>query len=275
MKHSDVSPQHTLRRQEPLSWTFHRGTARWIFNAGGGRSAHQLPGREDPNAPWTPLPRGALPDCPLHEAMAGRVSCRAFDQAAVPLSALAAVLRAAYGVGGRHAWQSVEVLDRPSPSAGGLYPLETSLLVKSVDGLDAGTYHYVPLADGLECLRAGALPKSFVSYLFMGQPWVAEAAVVLVISAVPERTLPKYGDRGYRYLLLEAGHVMQSMNLVASGLGLGMVNLGGFYDDELAGLIRLDPEREFPLYAAAFGRPAASVEGDRMGMRALDDAFPA
>lgn len=88
--------------------------------------------------------------------------------------------------------------------------------------------------------------------------------MVVVLSAVLARSLPKYGDRGYRYLLLEAGHVGQNLDLVASALGLGAVNLGGFYDDELARLLCLDPEWEIPLYATAIGVPTAD---DRMAQR--------
>ncbi|MDQ7992261.1 MAG: SagB family peptide dehydrogenase, partial [Propionicimonas sp.] len=174
---------------------------------------------------------------------------------------------AAYGVGGRSAAGGFTMDDRPVPSGGGLYPLELSLLVRRVDGLVAGVHHYVPAVHGLELVREVALPEAFVTYLFMGQHWVARAAAVFVVSFVPGRSLVKYGDRGYRYALLEAGHLVQNLNLAAAALGLGAVNLGGFYDDELAGLLRIDPETEICLYASACGRPAHP--GDRMASRAL------
>jgi len=66
---------------------------------------------------------------------------------------------------------------------------------------------------------------------------------------------------------------MQNINLACSALGLGSVNIGGFYDDELAGLIRVDPEQEFPVYASAIGRPTSSAQGDRMKQRALTDVL--
>lgn len=130
-------------------------------------------------------------------------------------------------------------------------------------------YHYVPAVDGLEQVQQIALPRAFTTYLFMGQPWVADAAVVAVISFVGARSLTKYGDRGYRYALLEAGHTMQNLNLAVAALGLGAVNLGGFYDDELAVLCGIDIEHEVPLYASAIGHPDAQ-RSDRMAMRALD-----
>jgi SagB-type dehydrogenase family enzyme len=75
-----------------------------------------------------------------------------------------------------------------------------------------------------------------------------------------ERSLCKYGDRGYRYVLFEAGHCVQNVNLVAAALGLGTCNAGGFFDDELGGLLTLDIERELPLYAVAIGHPEGTTK---------------
>ena len=259
--------EFTFAEDTPSAWTYHRATARWLFNASsGGESPPVVPGREDGVLPWTPLPAGPALGVRLDEALSGRVSCRRFLADAVPLETLSALLLAGYGVERR---SGPVMQDRPVPSGGGLYPLELTLLVRAVSGLDAGVYHYVPAAHGLELVRAVELPRAFLAYLFMGQPWVAEAALVCVISFAGGRSLPKYGDRGYRYALLEAGHVMQNLNLAASALGVGCVNLGGFYDDELATLAGIDIEHEIPLYCSALGLPDAEPS-DRMDMRALD-----
>ncbi len=255
-----------FRTGTPLAWTFHRGTARWIFTPLAPGPSRLMPGREHPLAPWLPLPDGADPDVGLRAAIDQRVSCRSFTTDAVGLPELATLLRGAYGIPEQSRQDAVELADRPVPSAGGLYPLELSIVVRAVEGLAPGVYHFVPAADGLEQLRGDAIPRTLMTYLFMGQPWVAEAAVVAVLSGVPGRTLPKYSDRGYRYLLIEAGHVGQNLALLATALGLGAVHLGGFYDDELAGLLRLDPEQELPLYATAIGVTAAA---SRMDKRAL------
>ncbi|SDE01254.1 nitroreductase family protein [Actinokineospora iranica] len=94
----------------------------------------------------------------------------------------------------------------------------------------------------------------------MGQPWAA--AAIGVANAVTARRLIKYGDRGYRYLLLEARHAKHNM-----ALEFGTVHLGGFYDDELAGLLRIDTDTRSPLYATALGSPKESTPD---GRRALD-----
>ncbi|MFI6680771.1 SagB/ThcOx family dehydrogenase [Kribbella sp. NPDC050470] len=219
------------------------------------------PGREDPTAPWIPLPPGIKLDMPLADLVRDRVSCRAFQDGPIGFAELATLLRVGYGSTGVTDDGPLYVVDRPVPSGGGLYPLELSVIVRCVDDLPAGIYHYVPLAVGLEVVQEAAVPPSSVSRLFLDQAWAAEAAVVLVLSARP---MDKYGDRGHRYLLLEAGHVAQNVVLAATGLALGVVNLGGFLDDELSGLLQL--RDEIPLYGAAVGRPASA---DRTTRRAL------
>jgi nitroreductase len=62
-------------------------------------------------------------------------------------------------------------------------------------------------------------------------------------------------------ILLEAGHVAQTLNLTSAALGWGSVNLGGFLDMALGDLLGLDNELEVPLYAIAVGRPAGTDTG--------------
>lgn len=91
------------------------------------------------------------------------------------------------------------------PSGGGLYPLELYLLARRAEGVEPGVYHYAAVAHGLEQLREVLVPRPLSDYLFMGQHYATDAAAVVVIAAEVEHTLVKYGDRGYRYVLFEAG----------------------------------------------------------------------
>jgi len=213
------------------------------------------PGREDALAAWRPLPPTRAVDLQLGAAIRQRVSCRTFASDPMDFRSLATLLHNAYGVIGANRDGTAQFPERAVPSAGGLYPLELSVIVRAVEGLPPGVHHYVPAADALEVVREGELPANLLSYLFMGQTWTAEAAVVVIVSAVTARSLSKYGDRGYRYLLIEAGHVAQNLNLVAAALGLGGVNLGAFYDDELADLLGMDVDQEIALYGIAIGHP--------------------
>jgi SagB-type dehydrogenase family enzyme len=103
----------------------------------------------------------------------------------------------------------------------------------------------------------------------MGQPVACDAGLVMMIAADVPRLVTKYGDRGYRYILFEAGHVAQNLNLTASALGLGSCNLGGFFDQELGGLLALDDETDIALYGVAIGVPES---GSRNQLRAIEDA---
>ncbi len=254
-----------FRDDQPIAWTFHKNTSRWTFNTLETTDTYvQQPQKEYPGAPYLALPEPKYPSVSLREAISGRFSCRRFTGESVRYEELSTLLHAAYGVQGRIQLGALEFLERPVPSGGGLYPLELYLLVRNTERLDAGIYHYVAVTHGLEQLRSLVLPRPLISYLFMGQHYAADASFILVLAAVVQRSLVKYGDRGYRYILMEAGHVAQNLNLVATALGLGSFNLGGFFDHDLAALIGLDVEEEIPVYGMAAGRYTGS---DRAALR--------
>lgn len=239
----------------PLSWTFHRNTCRWAHNAQDSSSGNDVPepGLENPELPYFALPKAAALNTGFDTLIQRRCSCRDFSEHAVALSDLGTVLYYGYGVLGNDHWGTAEFLERPVPSGGGMYPLELHTITRRVDGLDNGIYHYVPLHHGLEQVRSVTLPDPLMRYLFMGQYPVIMAAAIIVISAVPARSMKKYGDRGYRYMLYEAGHVAQNLNLAASALGLETLNLGGFFDDEINRLCGGTRDEQLPLYAIAIG----------------------
>lgn len=251
----------------PLTWAFHRNTSRWAHNAlAAGGDVVPPPPAEYPDDPFLPLPSPRLPSADFAQLLGGRFSCRRFADRPLCLETVSSLLHAGYGVLGAAHLGSMEFLERPVPSGGGLYPLELYVLVRAVEGLEAGVHHYAVIGHGLELRRKVELPRALRDYLFMGQSQLTEAPAIVVISAVADRCFRKYGDRGYRYLLLEAGHVAQNINLAAVALGLGSCNIGGFFDLELSSLLRIDPERELTLYGVAVGHPQA---GDREELRGI------
>ena len=255
-----------FKEKHPLAWTFHRNTIRWPFNwlALPDETCEESAFKEYFGVPALNLPDAVLPEASLRWAIAARLSCRRFTGAAVTIQQLATVLKTAYGIEGKTISGEMELLERPVPSGGGLYPLELYLLVQDVEGVEPGIYHYGALHHTLDQIQPVCISKPAVCRLFMDQPYVTAAAVIIIIVAVVERCLWKYGDRGYRYVLFEAGHVAQNVNLVSCVLELGSLNLGGFFDAELASLLRVDLETEVPLYAVAVGVPCA---GDRSELR--------
>ena len=208
--------------------------------------------RVHPGALRVPLPgRDFAVDEPLGAVLARRRSVRDFDDRTMPLEALGRLLHASCGVRA----VTPELLDRPMPSAGGKHPLEVYLSTRAVSGLADGLYHYDPQAHELELCRVG-LAQPTLAHIALDQPMVASANVVVVLTAIPERTRWKYGQRGYRYLWLDAGHLGQNLYLVATALGLGPCGIGGFHDRELIALLDL-PEDELPFYLVCIGQEAA------------------
>ncbi|MEO7194201.1 MAG: SagB/ThcOx family dehydrogenase [Pseudonocardiaceae bacterium] len=202
-----------------------------------------------------PLPRDRTPlSAPLGPVMRGRTSVHAFQPDAVPLGQLSSLLYHACGVT-RPAAETGQVRSwRAAPSPGGLYPLELYLHTTRVAGLEAGLYHYNPVRDELRHLSEGDMTREIASCFVQGAI-AYDAPVFVFLTAWFERVTFKYADRGYRFALLEAGHVAQNLNLAAGALGLGALNLGGYFDHELDDLLGLDGVSASTVYALALGRP--------------------
>jgi SagB-type dehydrogenase family enzyme len=248
---------------------YHRNTIRWPFNTLEPDPALRAEPlfKEYPCAPSTALTSRDLSRS-TGEAMRDRISCRSFSETPLALDALGAMLAVSYGVEGEFSIGSRQYLERPVPSGGGLYPLELYPIVRRVDGLEAGIYHYAPLTHALEQLTVAQFSPAFISQLFMNQPYLSEAAAIILMTAVVERSMHKYGDRGYRYILLECGHVAQNICLAAACMDLGSLPIGGFFDGYLAELMGIDLEEEIIVYGMAVG-PASTAASDRIGRRNL------
>jgi SagB-type dehydrogenase family enzyme len=262
-----------FRDDYPAAWLFHQNTVRWPFNTiePDDEAWAKPPFKEYGDVPSTTLPPIRTLSLSLGDAIRRRVSCRNFATAALALDELGTVLAAGYGVEGVVHFGAREHLERPVPSGGGLYPLEIYLIVTNVAGLAPGLYHYAPLTHSLDELKRVACSPQFLSQLFMNQPYLSGSGVILLITAVVERSMHKYGDRGYRYMLLEAGHAAQNMCLAVASLELGALPTGGFFDGYLAELLGLDLEDEAILYGLAVGRAASADRTETRQLGALLD----
>jgi len=178
----------------------------------------------------------------LDVALATRRSAKPPEPRVLPLPVLATLLAAPYrSAGGR----------RATPSGGALYPLELYAIVLDVAGLDGGVHHYDPYAHRLE--RLGAVERDDVARALVDPELAANAAAVLVVTGMFFRSRFKYGLRGYRFVLLEAGHVVQTAALAAAALGVPALPLGGFYDRLLDELVGADSLHEATVYALLLG----------------------
>jgi len=141
---------------------------------------------------------------------------------------------------------------RSSPSAGALYPAEIYIAVRKVSGVEPGIYHYNVPNHELELLVPGD-PTEQIQEVCCGQEYVRQTSIVILMSGVLARTKLKYGERGYRYALLDIGHLGQNIYLSCTALDLAIMTTCGFYDDEANQLLRIDGVDEAVMYVAFIG----------------------
>ncbi len=199
-------------------------------------------GRGNPQRDALLLP----PVAPGRSVVRGR-SPTSFAPRRLRLQTLAAIVQAGYGVtaAGR----------RSVPSGGALYPLELYPVTQQVQDLESGVHRYDPVRHALEIVRAGPVAEELEALCALeGQ--LRDAAMVVFITAVFWRTRCKYGLRGYRFALLEAGHCAQNMLLAAHASGAEALPLGGYYDSLAERLVGVDGVDEAVVYAIAIGGDA-------------------
>ncbi len=189
---------------------------------------------------------------PLMQVLQRRHSCRRFQETELELVALADLLRGAYGVFDGEA--PAGGCPRPAPSAGALFPFHVLVATRRVRQLPDGMYAYNGLHHRLECLRLGRALDDVTEFILTGS-FLENANLAIVLAGVLDRTCMKYGPRGYRYMLLEAGHVAQNICLLASERGLGSLCVGGFYDTRLNRLLGYDGVATAAMYCVAVGTP--------------------
>lgn len=193
-----------------------------------------------PPSETLPAPRQDGP-LSLEAALQRRRSIRSFTREPLRQEQIGQLLWAAQGITNAEGF-------RTAPSAGALYPLECYVATETA------LFHYEAVGHRLTQRIAGD-QRDALAAAALGQSAVGDAAVVIVISAVHERTARKYGaERARRYAVLEAGHAAQNVLLQAVALGLGAVPIGAFTDREVSALLRL-PDGEAPLYLIAVGHP--------------------
>lgn len=180
------------------------------------------------------------------EALSLRRSVREYAPGPLSLAEVSQLLWAAQGV------------NRPSggrttPSAGALYPLEVLLVAGDVDGLPPGVHRYDPERHALAPTLEGDLRGQLAGAALDQEP-VRTAPVSLVIVGVYARTTEKYGDRGIRFVDMEAGHAAQNVALQAVAAGLGTVTIGALTEDTMQQVLGLAAD-EIPLYVLPVGRP--------------------
>jgi SagB-type dehydrogenase family enzyme len=184
----------------------------------------------------------------LESTILKRRSTRAYNGADLSLEELQALLDFTY--------QPQHYIDQGldgTPDYFDLNLIETFIAVSGVTGLEEGCYYYAPKAQELRQIRFKNFRRE-LHYLCLGQDLGRDAAALLFHTADLKTSVAQYGDRVYRYLHMDAGHLGQRLNLAAIRLNLGVSGIGGFFDDQVNEVLGI-PADEAVLYITTLGRP--------------------
>jgi SagB-type dehydrogenase domain len=129
---------------------------------------------------------------------------------------------------------------RNFPSGGALYPMEL-YFVSFNTYLPQGLYHYRPDINCLEQVKVGYYVE-MLNKIILAAPNVdlISASGIFITTNIIERIIIKYGERGYRFLMMECGAVNLLISLVATSLGLDVCSIGGYYDDKVNDFLDID-----------------------------------
>lgn len=184
----------------------------------------------------------------LENTILKRRSTRAYNGANLTFDELKAVLDFTY--------QPQNYTDQGldgSPDYFDLSLIETFVAVSGVTNLEEGCYYYAPKAQELRQIRFKNFRRE-LHYLCLGQELGRDAGAVIFHTADLRKAVDKHGDRAYRYLHMDAGHLGQRINLAAIHLGIGVSGIGGFFDDQVNEVLGIPPD-EAVLYITTLGRP--------------------
>jgi SagB-type dehydrogenase family enzyme len=212
----------------------------------------EVPPREGLPVIDLPAPAGIqIPPLDLRQAIEQRKSSRHYTSQPLTLEELSLLLWLTQGV--------KEVTKRPAtqrtvPSAGARHAFETYLAANRVEGLPAGLYRFLAIEHKLQEIERDPNFIDRLADTCWKQQQVPASGVTFVWATVRERMYWRYGERGYRYLFLDAGHVCQNLYLAGEALHCGVCAIGAFDDDAIDQLLGLDGVEQFVIYAASVGK---------------------
>ncbi|ASN03181.1 putative peptide maturation dehydrogenase [Xanthomonas citri pv. malvacearum] len=202
------------------------------------------------------LPRAATGA--FDDLLSRRVTCRNFDkQRALSRELLGHMLERSVMASARVVvGHDTAFLKKPVPSGGSLHPTETYLLIQRVQGMPSGLYHYRPIEHALQPVAPPPEPLSdFARRALSGQHWFAEAPVLLILAPRFLRSFWKYRNhaKAYRAMILDVGHIAQTLYLSATDLGLGAFVTSAINEVDIEQALGLDGLQDGPLAICGFG----------------------
>lgn len=195
-----------------------------------------------------------MPSLSLAKAIQQRRSLRKYSDAALSLDELSFLLWSCSWARDFRTNEKIELTLRNVPSAGARHPLETYLWVRRVQGLKSGLYYYHPIKHCLVLMNSGADKEAEIFEGCFRQEMAATSAVTFIWTAVPYRTIWRYGQRAFRYLYLDAGHAAQNLHLAAEAIDSGACMIGAYLDELMNEALGVDGIEEYVIYIATVGK---------------------
>ena len=175
----------------------------------------------------------------LEKSIKIRRTIRSFTPQQLTLEQFSQLLWAAYGITEDRGYK------RAAASGGACYPMDIYAIIgeDGVKGVDAGIYHYEPMGHNASLISKGDFREA-MARASLGQMWMARPPLCLVVCAEYARITGRYGNRGVRYAMIEAGHIGQNIFLQAEALGLGAGIVGAFQDEAVIQVMGTPPSHE-------------------------------
>ncbi len=207
------------------------------------------PYKSYPQASKHVLPKPTFPPThPLFHLFQKRRSIRQYQIKSLSKKQLSQLLWASTGI----RETTDDFTYRTAPSAGALYPIETYLIINNIKDIPQGIYHYDIRHHQLETLHLGDYRQE-IAHAALDQSMCATAAAVFIWTSIFNRSKWKYGQRAFRYVYLDCGHIAENLALSATSLGLGSCQIAALYDDEVNALVDIDGKNESVLYLSTVG----------------------
>jgi SagB-type dehydrogenase family enzyme len=191
-----------------------------------------------------------IPKRDLEEVLLKRRSVRRYSEEPFTIDELAYACYMTQGIKEMKERNTFRVV----PSAGARHAFETLLLVNNVIGLKKGLYRYIASKHKLLLLSENEKTHDQVLEASYGQKMVVESGMTFIWYANTYRMTYRYQMRGYRYLFLDAGHVMQNLYLIADQLHAGTCAIAAYDDDLMNKALGLDGEEKFVIYLGPLGK---------------------
>jgi SagB-type dehydrogenase family enzyme len=196
--------------------------------------------------------KNSIPEYSLKEAIESRKSIRKYSNRTLSLEELSWLLWCTQGI--KEILGDYRITLRNVPSAGARHAFETYLLMNKVESLQPGVYRFLATINKLIAINLENNIAEKLTNACLQQSHIKNSAVSFFWVAVPYRMCYRYGERGYRYLHIDVGHVCQNLYLAAGNIGCGVCAVAAFDDQKVNDLFTFDGEEKFVIYLATVGK---------------------